>query len=49
VPTPRTVLRTGDELLLVVTPEDRVRTEQRLREVSRYGRLARWVDTDDAG
>jgi cell volume regulation protein A len=49
VPTPRTVLRTGDELLLVVTPEDRARTEQRLRDVSRRGRLARWVEPDESG
>jgi len=49
VPTPRTVLRTGDELLVVVTPEDRAQTETRLREVSRRGRLARWMDPDEAG
>lgn len=42
VPTKQTVLREGDELLLVVTAGARARTEQRLREVSRSGRLARW-------
>ncbi|RKS68581.1 cell volume regulation protein A [Motilibacter peucedani] len=42
VPTPQTVLRVGDELLLVVTPDARELTERRLREVSRSGRLARW-------
>ncbi|RZS87464.1 potassium/proton antiporter (CPA1 family) [Motilibacter rhizosphaerae] len=43
VPTPRTVLRAGDELLLVVTPEARTRTEHRIAEVSRHGRLGRWT------
>lgn len=42
VPAPQTVLREGDELLLVVTERARARTEQRLNEVSRGGRLARW-------
>ncbi len=44
VPEPRTVLRHGDELLLVVPESVRDRTEERLRAVSRSGRLADWRD-----
>lgn len=42
VPDARTVLRAGDELLVVVPEAVRDRTEDRLHLVSRYGRLARW-------
>ncbi|MFL6173072.1 MAG: potassium/proton antiporter [Marmoricola sp.] len=42
VPQDRTVLRHGDELLVVTTRKSREQTEQRLRAVSRAGRLAQW-------
>ncbi len=42
VPQPRTVLRRGDELLVVATRKAREAAEARLRAVSRGGRLARW-------
>ena len=42
VPERTTSLRTGDDLLIVVTRADRRRTEDRLRAVSRSGRLARF-------
>ncbi|GAA1952954.1 potassium/proton antiporter [Nocardioides panacihumi] len=43
VPEKRTVLRALDDVL-VVTPRDvRERTERRLRQVSRHGRLAQWL------
>jgi cell volume regulation protein A len=40
---PRTVLRRGDDLLVVAPRALRERTERRLRQVSRHGRLAGWV------
>ncbi len=43
VPERRTVLRHGDDLLVVTPRRVRERTEQRLREVSRGGRLAQWL------
>lgn len=43
VPGPRTVLRTGDELLVVTPREERAATEDRLRAVSTRGRLANWL------
>ena len=43
VPGPRTVLRTGDELLVVTPREERAATEDRLRAVSTKGRLANWL------
>jgi cell volume regulation protein A len=43
VPTPDTGLRTGDELLLITTPEVREAAERRLRAISRRGKLARWL------
>ncbi len=46
VPQLRTVLRRGDELLVVTTRKSRERTEQRLRAVSLKGRLAQWLDDD---
>ncbi|MEU4259888.1 MULTISPECIES: potassium/proton antiporter [Streptomyces] len=41
-PTPATVLHSGDELLLITTPEVRDAAERRLRAVGRRGKLARW-------
>jgi cell volume regulation protein A len=43
VPQERTVLRHGDELLVVTTRKSREKTEQRLRAVSHSGRLAQWL------
>jgi cell volume regulation protein A len=42
VPQLRTVLRHGDELLVVVPRKSRDAAEARLRAVSRRGRLAQW-------
>ena len=42
VPDSRTVLRTGDELLIVATEQVRDRVERRLRAVSQRGKLAGW-------
>jgi cell volume regulation protein A len=47
VPEHRTVLRRGDELLVVTPRKIRMQTERRLRQVSRGGRLAQWLGTDD--
>ncbi len=44
VPERRSVLRHGDELLIVSPRKERERTEERLRQVSRGGRLAQWLD-----
>ncbi|MBC9734253.1 potassium/proton antiporter [Nocardioides marmotae] len=44
VPEHRTVLRRGDDLLVVTPRRVRERTEQRLRSVSLGGRLAQWLD-----
>ena len=46
VPQLRTVLRHGDELLVVTPRKLRERTEQRLRAVSLGGRLAQWLESD---
>jgi cell volume regulation protein A len=43
VPELRTVLRVGDDLLVVTPRRERERTEARLRQVSAHGRLARWL------
>ena len=43
VPDDRTVLRRGDDLLVVTPRKMREQTEARLREVSRGGRLAQWL------
>jgi len=43
VPNDRTVLRRGDDLLVVTPRKMREETEARLREVSRGGRLAQWL------
>ena len=42
VPDGRTVLRSGDRLLLATSNPERATTERRLRAVSRAGRLAQW-------
>jgi cell volume regulation protein A len=44
VPMERTVLRRGDDLLIVTPRKLRDDTEKRLRKVSGSGRLARWWD-----
>ncbi len=44
VPGIRTVLRVGDELLVVTPRASRAATEERLRAVSTRGRLADWLD-----
>jgi cell volume regulation protein A len=46
VPELRTVLLEADDLLVVCTPEARDRVEQRLRAISRSGKLARWFGDD---
>jgi potassium/hydrogen antiporter len=43
VPEQRTVLRALDDVLVVTPRELRDRTERRLRQVSRHGRLAQWL------
>jgi NhaP-type Na+/H+ and K+/H+ antiporter len=48
VPDARTVLRSGDQVLVVAALGQVARVEDRLRSVSRYGRLAGWAeDADD--
>ncbi|MFC8501165.1 potassium/proton antiporter [Pedococcus sp. NPDC057267] len=51
VPASNTVIRRGDQLLIVATAASRTRAEKRVRAVSRYGRLAGWTDrvAPDAG
>lgn len=46
VPQLRTVLRHGDELLVVTPRKIREQTEERLRAVSLGGRLAQWLESD---
>ncbi|MFD5373999.1 potassium/proton antiporter [Streptomyces griseoincarnatus] len=43
VPDRDTVLRAGDEVLLIATPETREDAERRLRAIGRRGKLARWL------
>jgi NhaP-type Na+/H+ and K+/H+ antiporter len=43
VPSPSTVLRAGDELLVIAGQGTREAAERRLRAVSRAGRLAAWL------
>jgi cell volume regulation protein A len=43
VPLPTTVLRRGDELLVVATDPVRDAAEQRLRAVGQGGKLAGWL------
>ena len=47
VPERRTVLRHGDDLLVVTPRRLREKTEERLRQVSAHGRLAQWLDRRD--
>jgi cell volume regulation protein A len=42
VPEERAVLRTGDQVLVVAARDQVGRVEDRLRSVSRFGRLAQW-------
>ena len=44
VPEPRSVLRTGDQVLVVAALGQVTEVEERLRSVSRYGRLAGWAE-----
>jgi cell volume regulation protein A len=46
VPERRTVLRHGDELLIVTPRKQRHDTEERLRLVAQGGRLAQWLGSD---
>ncbi|HWJ81708.1 MAG TPA: potassium/proton antiporter [Nocardioides sp.] len=46
VPELRTVLRHGDDLLIVTPRKQREATEKRLRQVSAGGRLAQWLHED---
>jgi len=48
VPDAATVLAVGDQLLIVSTAASRGATEQRLRAVSRAGKLARWYGENGA-
>jgi cell volume regulation protein A len=43
VPERRTVLKHGDDLVVVTPHRQRERTEERLRQVSAHGRLAQWL------
>ena len=47
VPERRTVLRHGDDLLVVTPRRLREQTEERLRQVSAHGRLAQWLGRRD--
>jgi cell volume regulation protein A len=47
VPERRTVLRRGDEVLVVTPRKHRLATEERLRAVSLGGRLAQWLGSDE--
>ncbi|MFF5759374.1 potassium/proton antiporter [Streptomyces longwoodensis] len=49
VPMPTTVLRRGDELLVVATDPVRDAAEARLRAVGRGGKLAGWLGTGGGG
>ncbi|WP_442807121.1 potassium/proton antiporter [Streptomyces sp. NBC_01294] len=49
VPLPSTVLRRGDELLVVATDPVRDAAEARLRAVARGGKLAGWLGTGENG
>jgi cell volume regulation protein A len=46
VPDDRTVLKRGDDLLVVTPRKLREKTEERLRAVSLRGRLAHWLEAD---
>ena len=47
VPERRTVLRHGDDLLVVTPRKLREKTEERLRQISAHGRLAQWLGERD--
>ena len=47
VPESRSVLRTGDQVLVVAALGQVSDVEERLRSVSRYGRLGSWVEDVD--
>jgi len=47
VPDDRTVLRRGDQVLVVAALDQVAQVEDRLRSVSRYGRLAGWAEDAD--
>lgn len=47
VPQDRSVLRTGDQVLVVAALGQVAEVEDRLRSVSRYGRLASWAEDMD--
>ena len=47
VPDGETRLRAGDQIVVVTTPKEREATERRLRALSRQGRLAGPVGSDD--
>lgn len=49
VPLPSTVLRRGDDLLVVATDPVRDAAESRLRAVARGGKLAGWLGTGETG
>ncbi|MEU6476078.1 potassium/proton antiporter [Streptomyces sp. NPDC047017] len=49
VPLPTTVLRRGDELLVVATDPVREAAERRLRAIGRGGKLAGWLGTNGTG
>ncbi|GGO50382.1 K+/H+ antiporter [Streptomyces daqingensis] len=49
VPLPTTMLRHGDELLVVATDPVRDAAEQRLLDVGRGGKLAGWLKSDGEG
>lgn len=49
VPLPTTILRRGDELLVVATDPVRDATERRLRAVGQGGKLAQWLGTGGNG
>ncbi|MFF9376965.1 potassium/proton antiporter [Streptomyces griseoluteus] len=49
VPSPATVLRHGDELLVVATDPVRDQAERRLRAVAQGGKLADWLGTGGGG
>ena len=48
VPQPRTVLRRGDDVLVVTAASERERVEARLLAVSRYGKRADWRAGDNS-
>jgi potassium/hydrogen antiporter len=47
IPEPRTVLKHGDDLLVVTPRKTREKTEERLRQISSHGRLAQWLGEKD--